>query len=200
MAFTYFFRDVQTLEMIRDYALPDLRTRMYIDIWDAGCAMGHEPYTLAIILKESMGYMQYRNVRIKATDLDESNLFGAIIQAGSYPREQIERIPEDILKKYFTYDKKTDTYTIIDEIKKSVKYMKHNLLSMQPAGNDFSLILCKNVLLHFNEAQRIEVIKMFHNSLVSGGYFATEQTQKMPAECEGFFERVVSNAQLFRKK
>lgn len=200
MAFTYFFRDVQTLEMIRDYALPNLRTRMYINIWDAGCAMGHEPYTLAIILKESMGYMQFRNVRIKATDLDESNLFGTIIENGTYPREQIERIPKEILNKYFKFDKNKDTYTIIDEIKKSVTYMKHNLLNMQPIGNEFSLILCKNVLLHFNETQRIDVIKMFHNSLVEGGYFATEQTQKLPAECEHLFERVVSNAQLFRKR
>jgi len=200
MAFTYFFRDVQTLEMIRDYALPNLRTKMYINIWDAGCAMGHEPYTLAIILKESMGYMQFRNVRIKATDLDESNLFEAIIQKGSYLREQVERIPQEILEKYFISDEDNKTYTIVEEIKKSVTYMKHNLLTMEPVGNEFSLVLCKNVLLHFNEAQRIQVIKMFHNSLVEGGYFATEQTQKLPVECEGLFERVVSNAQLFRKK
>ena len=54
MAFTYFFRDVQTLELVRDHVLPFLKTRRYINIWDAGCAMGPEPYTLAIILRESM--------------------------------------------------------------------------------------------------------------------------------------------------
>jgi chemotaxis protein methyltransferase CheR len=75
MAFTYFFRDMQTLEMIRDYALPTLRTKRYINVWDAGCAMGPEPYSLAIILRENMGNMIFRNVKIYATDIDGSNLF-----------------------------------------------------------------------------------------------------------------------------
>jgi chemotaxis protein methyltransferase CheR len=43
MAFTYFFRDMQTIEMIRDHVIPVLRTRRYINIWDAGCATGPEP-------------------------------------------------------------------------------------------------------------------------------------------------------------
>jgi len=200
MAFTYFFRDVQTIEMILEHALPHLRTRLYINIWDAGCAMGPEPYTLAILLRENMGYMQFRNVKIKASDIDESNQFGNIIGKGIYPREQIERIPEDYLEKYFTSDKNKENYTLIEDIQKSVTFEKHNLLSLKPVGKEFGLILCKNVLLHFNEEQRVEVIKMFHDSLMQGGFFATEQTQKLPAECEELFERVVSNAQLFRKK
>ena len=61
------------------------------------------------------------------------------------------------------------------------------------------LIVCKNVLLHFNERERIKVIEMFHDALAEGGFFATEQTQKMPKELESMFEPVVSNAQLFRK-
>ncbi|MBW2018210.1 MAG: chemotaxis protein CheR, partial [Deltaproteobacteria bacterium] len=61
MAFTYFFRDLQTLECIRDYVLPFLRSRRYIRIWDAGCAMGPEPYSLAIIFRENMG-ATFRNV------------------------------------------------------------------------------------------------------------------------------------------
>jgi chemotaxis protein methyltransferase CheR len=40
---------------------------------------------------------------------------------------------------------------------------------------------------------------MFHNSLIEGGFFATEQTQKLPEEVKDLFEPVVSNAQLFRK-
>ena len=40
----------------------------------------------------------------------------------------------------------------------------------------FSLILCKNVLLHFDYAERLKVIRMFHDSLAPGGFFAMEQT------------------------
>jgi len=44
MAFTYFFRDYQTLEMIREFVLPVIGSRCCINIWSAGCAMGQELY------------------------------------------------------------------------------------------------------------------------------------------------------------
>jgi len=200
MAFTYFFRDVQTLEMLRDYALPYLKTRRYINIWDAGCAMGPEPYTLAMLFRENMGHMYFRNLRINATDIDGSDLFKEIIEEGNYPWEQLERIPGEIFKKYFTKSQKDGYFTIVENIRKSIKYQKHDLLSLKPVGKDFGIIVCKNVLLHFNEYERINVIKMFHDSLIDGGYFVIEQTQKLPLEVEHLFERVVSNAQLFKKR
>jgi len=199
MAFTYFFRDMQTMEMIRDYVIPVLRTRRYIHIWDAGCAMGPEPYTLAIVLRENMGDMIFRNVNIHGTDIDGSNLFGKIIEEGMYPREQVQRIPKDIFNKYFSPADRPDHFIIAEDIRKRVSYQKHDLLSCEPIRDDFMLIICKNVLLHFNEQQRIDVIRMFHGALADGGFLATEQTQKMPPELEGMFEPVVGNAQLFRK-
>lgn len=200
MAFTYFFRDMQTLEAIRDHVLPTLKSRRYINIWDAGCAMGPEPYSIAIVLRENMGHMIFRNVKIYATDVDGSNLFGKIIRDGEYPGEQVRRIPKDIFAKYFSPNGKPDHFIIADEIRKSVEYQKHNLLTLKPVRNNFGLIVCKNVLLHFKEKERIEVIKMFHSSLSKGGFFATEQTQKMPEELNGLFKPVISNVQLFRKK
>ncbi|WP_406657931.1 CheR family methyltransferase [Methanolobus sp. ZRKC2] len=197
MAFTYFFRDIQTLEMIRDHVIPELRTRRYIHIWDAGCAMGPEPYSLAMVLRENMG-MIFRNVKIHATDIDSSNLFGDIISKGIYPRDQIQRIPKDIFEKYFSPADEPDHFVISEEIRKSVSFTRHDLLDLQPVRKGLNLILCKNVLLHFQEKERIEVIKMFHDAL-EGGYLAMEQTQKMPPELEEYFEPVVSNAQLYRK-
>ena len=199
MAFTFFFRDMQTLEAIRDHVLPTLKSRRYINIWDAGCAMGPEPYSMAIVLRENMGHMIFRNVKIYATDVDGSNLFGKIIGDGEYPGEQVRRIPKDIFAKYFSPNGKPDHFIIADEIRKSVEYQKHDLLTLKPVRNNFGLIVCKNVLLHFKEEERIEVIRMFHSSLFEGGFFATEQTQKMPEELNGLFKPVISNVQLFRK-
>lgn len=200
MAFTYFFRDVQTLELARDQALPFLKTRRYINIWDAGCANGPEPYTLAIILRESMGHMYFRNIRITATDIDGSNLFDKIIREGLYPLDQVERIPKDIFASYFAKDQKEGHYRIAEELRRAVSFQKHDLLSLQAPGKEFGLIVCKNVLLHFQEDQRIKVVKMFHDSLIEGGYMVFEQTQALPKEVAHLFEPVVSNAQIFRKR
>lgn len=200
MAFTYFFRDLQTLETICNYAIPNLRSKQQIKIWDAGCAMGPEPYTLAMLIRERMGHMYFRNVKIQATDIDGSDLFDKIISEAEYPREQVQRIPKEIFEKYFEKVKNKDCYCLIDEIKASVTFQKHDLLTLSSIGKDFGLILCKNVLLHFNEQERIKVIRMFHDSLVDGGYLAMEQTQKLPGQLTELFEPVVSNAQLFKKR
>ncbi len=200
MAFTYFFRDMQTLEIIRDFAIPTLRTRRYINVWDAGCAMGPEPYSLAIVLRENMGHMIFRNVRIHATDIDNSDLFGKIIEEGIYPDEQVQRIPSDIFSRYFRKADEPNHYKIVDEINRCVRFQKHDLLTLDPPRREFGLILCKNVLLHFTYEERISVIKMFYDTLIDDGFFVTEQTQKMPEELSGLFEQVVPNAQLFRKK
>ncbi|WP_342304450.1 CheR family methyltransferase [Methanolobus sp. ZRKC5] len=197
IAFTYFFRDMQTLEMIRDYVIPELRSRHYIHIWDAGCAMGPEPYSLAITLRENMG-MTFRNVKIHATDIDNSNLFGDIIKKGIYPREMVQRIPEPILNKYFSPTDEPGNFQISKEIRKCVEFTKNDLLDLKPVRTGFNLILCKNVLLHFKDEKKIEVLRMFYDSL-DGGYFATEQTQKVPPQMQKFFEPVVANAQLYRK-
>jgi chemotaxis protein methyltransferase CheR len=93
----------------------------------------------------------------------------------------------------------SDNFKISDEMIKSIKFSKHDLLSLKPVAHDFGLIMCKNVLLHFTYEERVKVIKMFHDNLIEGGYFVSEQTQKMPPELEEYFEQVVPNAQIYRK-
>jgi MCP methyltransferase, CheR-type len=200
MAFTYFFRDLQTLQMIIDHMLPSIRGRTHINIWSAGCAMGQEPYTIALLLKEHMGAMIFRNVRILASDIDHSDLFGDIIGKGSYPYVELKGFRKSSLQRILLLiRKKTEHFIIAEDVRNRVTFKRHDLLTYIPPGNNFSLISCKNVLLHFTEEQRIGVIRMFHETLVDGGFFLTEQTQKMPPEVADLFEQVVSNAQVFRK-
>jgi len=199
MAFTYFFRDLHTLDLAVRHVIKSTSGKRNLHVWDAGCAMGPEPYSVAIVFAENMGHFAFRNLRIDATDIDESNLFGKVISEGEYEEEILKRIPSELFKKYFQPSKKTKNFRLVDNIRRRVHFQRHNLLSLKPVGKDFSLIVCKNVLLHFQYKERIEVIKMFHNSLVQGGYFASEQTQKLPEEVSHLFERIVSDAQLFRK-
>ncbi len=200
MAFTFFFRDLPTLNAIRDHVLPELKNNRYINVWDAGCAMGPEPYTLAIIFKENLGYYQFKKLKIYASDLDEeSHDFGKIISKGIYPENTVKRIPKDIFKKYFSTNNKPGYFKIADEIMGRVSFQKHDLRSLKPIRDNFGLIVCKNVLLHFPEDERIKVIKMLYKSLSPKGFFATEQTQKMPGATKHLFKRIKPNIQLFQK-
>lgn len=199
MAFTYFFRDMHTLEHLTKAVVPYISGRSRVRFWDAGCAMGQESYSLAIMFAENLGHFAFKNIHIDATDIDGSNLFEKFFIDGVYPEMEIKRIPKEILDKYFKQNGQPGHFQIIDNIRSRVSYLKHDLLSLKPVGDNYSLILCKNVLLHFQPEQRAGVIRMFHNSLAPGGFLASEQTQKLPKGTSHLFKQVTEDAQLFKK-
>ncbi len=199
MAFTYFFRDRQTLDLITRHALPALTGHRYITIWDAGCAHGPEPYSIAILLRENMSHFLFRNVRILATDIDSSNQFGQTITRGLYPEQELKRIPADLHRRYFTKADLPGHYEIAREIRNSVSFIPHDLLSLQPIRTGLSLIVCKNVLLHFSSQQRMDVIEMFHTALRNGGFLVTEPTQKLPHRVKPLFEQITVEGQVFSR-
>ena len=63
-----FFRTPEKFSKLETDVIPDLLTRSpKLNIWSAGCSIGAEPYSLAMILKEMTPGKQHR---ILATDLD----------------------------------------------------------------------------------------------------------------------------------
>ncbi|MBN1969039.1 MAG: chemotaxis protein CheR [Candidatus Delongbacteria bacterium] len=198
MAFTYFFRDYQTIELLVEKLLCYVQGRARINIWDAGCASGQEPFTLAIVLSEKMGRYSFKNVMIHASDIDISDSFREKIENGVYGKEDVERIPRHIFDRYFLQIDEQN-FQISSNIRDRVKFFKHDLLSLSPIREDFSMILCKNVLLHFSPQDRAEVVKMYHNSLLLDGLLAMEHTQPIPDETASLFIREFANAQIYRK-
>jgi len=199
MAFTFFMRDLPTLEHAANHMIAHAAGRSRIKVWDAGSALGQETYTVAMVLAERMNPFAFRNLTIDATDYDQANNFGDHVTSAVYPKDELQRTPVDLVEKYFETAEKPGYLQVRTHLRERVRFRYHNLLSLQPAGNDYSLIVCKNVLLHFQPEQRIEVLKMFHQALTPGGFFACENTQKMPQEFSGKFEQVVPDAQVFRK-
>jgi len=199
MAFTFFFRDQQVLERAVDHILPAIAGRNRPCIWDAGAAMGQEPYTLAILLAERMGRFAFDNLRIDATDVESTGAFARVIADGVYPREELARLPEGILEKYFEPNGKPGNFCLIEKIRRRVAFQHHDLLSLEEIGQGYALVVCKNVLLHFLPEERVGVLRMFHRALGMGGLLATEQTQEMPPELEPFFRRLSPDRSLFEK-
>jgi chemotaxis protein methyltransferase CheR len=197
MAVTYFFRDSQTLELLVQRALPILCDQASIHIWDAGCASGAEPYTLAMLLREQMTDQVFDKVRISATDVDPD--CGPQIAAGIYANREIERIPHSMRQRYFQAIGAPGYMQVVDDVRERVSFVRHDLLSLEPPSNDFSLIVCKNVLLDFDEEQRRQVFRMFHRAMLPSGFLATEHTQKMPEGVESLFEPISRYAQVYRR-
>jgi chemotaxis protein methyltransferase CheR len=200
MAFTFFFRDEQILSLAVQKLVPLTMGRSSVKILNAGCAMGMETYTFAILLAETMGRFAIRNVRIYAVDIDNENVdFGKTVREGIYHKEHLQRIPPELFTKYFSPADKEDYFIVSDDLRSLVDFQKYDLLTLRSLREDYSLIICKNVLLHFNFRQRVEVLTMFHNSLLYGGLLVMENTQSMPDELSTRFRKLADYAQLYEK-
>src|SRR5712691_10669251 len=94
---TRFFRDPASWDYLAAEIIPLIVERKEpgksLRIWSAGCASGEEPYTLAMVLAESLGVQQLsEQVKIYATDVDEDALNRA--RQGTYSAAEIEHVPE----------------------------------------------------------------------------------------------------------
>jgi len=199
MAFTFFMRDQPTLEYAAQHMIQYASGRSRIKIWDAGCALGQETYTIAMIFAQRMNPYGFRNLRIDATDYDSANNFGDVVRAAVYPREELQRTPAELLEKYFETAEREGHLRAVELLRSRITFQYHDLLSLRPIGSDYCLVVCKNVMLHFQYPERVEVFKMFHQALAPGGYLATENTQKLPTEVAHLFTQVVPDAQLYKK-
>jgi len=197
MAFTYFFRDMRILKAIEQHVIPRIKCRRYMDIWDAGCATGQEPYSLAILFRENMGEFLFRNVRIYASDSNGS--FAEQVQRAIYPGEQVKRVPAEYRNKYFKPADRPDHFVLVEALRKAVIFLTHDLTTLTPIRQGLSLVVCKNVLLHLNPDQRIEVLRMFRDALCDGGFLAVEQTQELPEEARRWFRQPMDGVKLFQR-
>jgi chemotaxis protein methyltransferase CheR len=180
--------------------VPMVIGRRNVHILNAGCAMGMETYTLAILLAEAMGKFALRNIKIHAVDIDEENVdFGKTVREGIYHRDFLQRIPAELFSKYFQPAEQENYYAIHPELRSLVNFQKYDLLSLKPLRTDYSLVICKNVLLHFNYEQRIRVLNMYWELLLRDGLLAMENTQQMPDELKHKFRKLIDYGQLHQK-
>ena len=87
---------MQILDLAVKHVVPYAMGRSRIKVWDAGCAMGPEPYSLAIVLAENMGHFSFKNLTVYATDIDETDTFGNI--KGIYTEDETKEYPRRYLK------------------------------------------------------------------------------------------------------
>ncbi len=157
-----FFRTPDKFSELEARVIPDLLSKTpRLNIWSAGCSIGAEPYSLAIILKERTPLTKHR---ILATDLDVQILARA--RAGYYMENEIKNIPPNRKDKYF--QKRDDKWYVDSDIKSRIEFKRHNLL-LDPFESGFHLILCRNVVIYFTEEAKDKLYRRFFAALRPGG-------------------------------
>ncbi|HEV9038228.1 MAG TPA: protein-glutamate O-methyltransferase CheR [Puia sp.] len=169
---TEMFRAPGFYKSLREKVRARLATYPMIRVWIAGCATGEEVYSMAILLREE-GLLE-RTV-IYATDINQRSLQTA--REGIFPIGHMAAYTANYLqsggKRSFSdyYLAKYDGALMDKTLRQAIVFSAHNLTTDQ-SFNEFQLILCRNVLIYFNQNLQNKVIRLFYESLCPFGILA----------------------------
>ena len=166
---TEMFRDPGFYKSLREHVMQRLATYPFIKVWVAGCATGEEVYSVAIVLKEA-GLLE-RSL-IYATDINQKSLVKA--RDGMYPAQSMKRYTANYQQSggsraFSEYYKANYDSVLLDKsLKQNLVFAPHNL-AIDKAFNEFQLIMCRNVMIYFNQGLQNKVINLFYESLCAFG-------------------------------
>ncbi|MBJ6752419.1 CheR family methyltransferase [Geomonas anaerohicana] len=171
---TYFFREAAQLSVLVQQVLPALkesklaRGERSLRILSAGCSTGEEVYTLAMLLLESGGFTWDWDVRIAGIDVDERVLDAA--RQGSYGERAFWATEPHLVERYLK--RQGDRYVVRDILRKWTSFTQGNLLDLADtaAGEQYDVILCRNVLIYFADQTVQRVVDNFGALQRSGAY------------------------------
>ncbi len=173
---SHFFRERHHFDMLRDSYLSDPSPQR-LRFWSAGCSKGQEPYSLAIEILKAIPDAGDRDILILATDIDQKIITKA--KDGVYPASEMENIPPQDLSRFFT--KRSDgTFQVTDPIKNLVRFRHLNLNGNDwPMKGPFDAILCRNVVIYFNDSTQAKLWPRFHALLRSGGHLMLGHSERV---------------------
>jgi chemotaxis protein methyltransferase CheR len=173
---TYFFRHSEQFDALRQTILPDIIARNHatkrLRIWSAGCSIGAEPYSLAIMLHDEFSrQLAGWSVGIVATDINRK--FLARAARGVYDPWAFRLVPEDIKERCFEAIGRT--LALREEYKRLVSFRYHNMVTdIFPSANDglaaLDIIICRNVIIYFDAETIKRLVGQFRETLVDGGW------------------------------
>jgi len=192
---TLWFRDHYPFEYMKREIIPSLKSKGRSRIWCAACSSGQEPYSLSMLLHETMSQS---SVDIFASDLSSKVLEKA--KLGIYQDIELKRgMPQDKLKKFFTNTTQAN-WQINANIRNSVKYQPVNLLKVPYTTGKYDVIFCRNVLIYFSQENKTKVLNALIDSLQPGGYLFLGASESLTRDCKPL-EMVRCNPGLvYRKK
>jgi chemotaxis protein methyltransferase CheR len=169
---TFFFRDKIPFDHMKETVLPALiqarAARRSLRIWCAACSTGQEPYSLAMLIKETSSLAGWRT-EILATDLSQAVLEKS--KAGIFSQFEVQRgLPIQMLVKYFKQN--GELWQLNADIRAMVQHRQLNLLQDFSHLGTFDVIFCRNVLIYFDQDTKASIFERISRQLEADGVLA----------------------------
>lgn len=197
---TEMFRDPEMFGVFKQQIIPLLRTYPYIRIWHAGCSTGEEVYSMAIMLHEAG---LYDKARIYATDMNSESLKTAkegiisLAKVDLYKQNYALSGGTEDFSKYYTAKYKSAIFQPF--LRKNIVFAEHNLVT-DSSFNEFHVILCRNVMIYFDETLRNKVHGLLHDSLGTLGVLVLGSKESIEfTPYARYYEPMHQSEKIYRK-
>jgi chemotaxis protein methyltransferase CheR len=155
-----FYRDPEQWESFKKIVINQFSAGATVNIWSAGCSIGAEAYTLAMLFAEAGC-----SPRITGTDIDDKVLAKASA-GGPYGASDLRSVPDFLRKKYFIPGEGGEY--VIPSLRQRAQFKKHDLLK-ERYGTNYDVILCRNVIIYFTDEAKLEIFRGFRDALKPTG-------------------------------
>ncbi len=189
---TSFFRESHQFERMGREVMPELLERKAaigdrrIRVWSSACSTGPEPYSIAIVLNETIRSFTEWNVRVLATDLDSNVIQTA--QSGIYDAETLEALDKARLSRFF--EKGTGPqegrYRAKRCLRDLIVFKQLNLMGEWPMRGLFDVIFCRNVVIYFDKPTQVRLFERLADKLTPGGTLFIGHSESLTGMAERF--------------
>ncbi|HEX3903864.1 MAG TPA: CheR family methyltransferase [Polyangia bacterium] len=162
---TYLFRELSALEtMVSDFILPSVKGGRRPRIWCAASSTGEEPHTVAMLLA-AQGLLG--QVDLIASDISVQALDRA--RSGRFSRRAIRQAIPTFAERWLEVS--PQGIAISPRLTETIEWRRINLLDdgAIAALGSFEVVLCRNVLIYFDDATTRRIIERLGNALKPSG-------------------------------
>lgn len=180
--YTFFFRETEHLRTLQQHLTERIEAgQRRFRLWSAGCSTGQEPYSIAMMVLETLG--RYPGVEFDVAILaaDVSYRVLNFARAGVYPRETVQHVPCEFLGRYLVEaDESGDSYVVAPEVRRIVHFRRVNLSEHPfPMRGPFDAVFCRNVMIYFDPDVRRRLLAQFESLLSPGGLLFVGLTESV---------------------
>ncbi|MCX7799489.1 MAG: protein-glutamate O-methyltransferase CheR [Fimbriimonadales bacterium] len=165
------FRNPEKWEELRRRVLPELLGRSRsLKCWSAGCSYGAEAYSLAMTLDAWFPGAH----SILGTDIDQAALAQA--NKGVFHDNDVRGVPEELKRRYL---RRTEAGWEADpRLRRYLSFRNGDLLADR-FDQGYDLILCRNVVIYFNDEAKDRLYRKFFQALKPGGVLFVGSTERI---------------------
>lgn len=175
---TFFFREEQHFDFLRQVVLPNRRGGRTFRLWSAASSTGEEAYTAAMVLADALPSGSWE---IVGTDISTRVVEGA--RTALYPIAAAEKIPRQLLRRFCLKGREEyeGLMTVSRELRAKVQFHCQNLQEDLGHLGRFDVIMLRNVMIYFDVDTKRSLIGRLQGMLHEGGYLIIGSSESLNA-------------------